>query len=172
MAGAWPFPCSGRLVVVPPDADIRLMTAQDAEHVGADAWEGQNAGRWSVLTAWLEGRLVGSGMLRWEGPFIPDIASCLPGQVEVGFLQVTADQRGRGIGTALIELAEAVARDRGVPSLGLAVGDDNARARGLYERLGYRDTGLRYTLQYEAVAESGRVLTVVESGHYVVTELA
>jgi ribosomal protein S18 acetylase RimI-like enzyme len=160
---------------MPPVVDIRLVGPEDAERLGAEhrgAWEGQSAGRWCFLTAWLEGRLVGSGMLRWEGPFLRDIASHLPDQVEVGFLQVSEDQRGQGIGTALMELAEAIARDRGVPSIGVAVADENVRARQLYERLGYRAQGLRYTTQYEPAADSGRTRTVLESGVYLVKELA
>ena len=50
---------------------------------------------------------------------------------------VARDQRGRGVGTALVAalMAEAVAR--GYPAIRLEVIDTNIRARALYERLGF-----------------------------------
>jgi ribosomal protein S18 acetylase RimI-like enzyme len=45
--------------------------------------------------------------------------------------------RGRGIGTALMEAAEAWAVDHGFDTLELDVADPNGDARRLYERLGY-----------------------------------
>ncbi|MEU9731429.1 GNAT family N-acetyltransferase [Streptomyces sp. NPDC048002] len=42
-----------------------------------------------------------------------------------------------GIGTFLVESAEQRIRNRGLRQAGLAVEDDNPRARALYERLGY-----------------------------------
>lgn len=45
--------------------------------------------------------------------------------------------RGRGIGTALLDAAEAWARERGLDALELDVADPNGDARRLYERLGY-----------------------------------
>ena len=45
--------------------------------------------------------------------------------------------RGRGIGTALMDAAEAWARDRDLDALELDVADPNGDARRLYERLGY-----------------------------------
>jgi ribosomal protein S18 acetylase RimI-like enzyme len=159
---------------VHPDVVVRPLSEPDARRAGGEcsaAWDGQRAGRWTVLTAWLGDRLVGSGFLRWERPFLPDIAARLPGQVEVAFLQVQPDLRGHGIGTALLELAERLAGERGVRSLGLGVGDDNAGARRLYERLGYRANGLRYTVEYESVDDDGRTAKREESGTYLIKVL-
>jgi GNAT superfamily N-acetyltransferase len=47
--------------------------------------------------------------------------------------------RGRGVGRALLEGAEALARRGGCGKLTLEVQDDNARARGLYESFGFAD---------------------------------
>jgi len=47
------------------------------------------------------------------------------------------EARGKGIGTALIEAAEAFARQRRSRALRLEVRDDNHSAIRLYERLGY-----------------------------------
>ncbi|MBI5669058.1 MAG: GNAT family N-acetyltransferase [Chloroflexi bacterium] len=49
--------------------------------------------------------------------------------------------RGQGIGTRLIEEAEAVIRQRGYPWITISVAKDNPDAKRLYERLGYRVFG-------------------------------
>ncbi|MCC7408679.1 MAG: GNAT family N-acetyltransferase [Phycisphaeraceae bacterium] len=60
-------------------------------------------------------------------------------------LFVTAEQRGRGVGSALLAEAERIAREKGVTTLILEVNRDNPDATRLYERAGY--TGrLKYTL--------------------------
>jgi ribosomal protein S18 acetylase RimI-like enzyme len=55
----------------------------------------------------------------------------------VSDLVVLPAWRGRGVGTALLERAEAHARAQGVASIGIGVMEANARARALYERRGY-----------------------------------
>jgi ribosomal protein S18 acetylase RimI-like enzyme len=49
------------------------------------------------------------------------------------------DERGQGHGTALVEAALEVARERGCRRVELDVQDDNPRARALYERLGFAE---------------------------------
>ncbi|MEO8809024.1 MAG: GNAT family N-acetyltransferase [Rhodanobacter sp.] len=49
--------------------------------------------------------------------------------------------RGQGIGTALVEAAEAAARRRRCRAMRLEVRCDNHRAMALYERQGYRRIG-------------------------------
>ncbi|GGA30985.1 GNAT family N-acetyltransferase [Dyella nitratireducens] len=51
------------------------------------------------------------------------------------------EARGKGVGTALIEAAEAAARQRRCQSLRLEVRTDNDSAIRLYERLGYDRVG-------------------------------
>jgi ribosomal protein S18 acetylase RimI-like enzyme len=148
---------------------VRVCAATDAESLGpefAARWEGQRAGRWELLTAWFGSRLVGSGLLRWEGPFNPHVAAVRPGQVEIGFLQVEPEWRGRGVGSALLALAEQRCRARGVRSLGLGVGIDNSRAAALYRRLGFADTGVRFTDAYVSIDRDGCTHDVVEPGLY------
>ncbi len=53
-------------------------------------------------------------------------------------LVVAREGEGRGAGRALIAAAEAWSRERGHRLFSLNVFEDNARARALYERLGYR----------------------------------
>jgi len=47
--------------------------------------------------------------------------------------------RGRGLGRRLMLVAEEQARGRGYGKLSLIVYEGNEIARGLYERLGYRE---------------------------------
>ena len=51
------------------------------------------------------------------------------------------EARGKGVGTALIEAVEALARQRRCHSLRLEVHTDNQSAMRLYERMGYRRIG-------------------------------
>lgn len=54
-------------------------------------------------------------------------------------LAVLPEQRGRGIGRALLAAAEAFARAEGCCKLTLEVQEDNTPARQLYESFGFRD---------------------------------
>ena len=60
---------------------------------------------------------------------------------------VAPDRRGQGVGTAVIAHAMKAMQERGAVAFELEVTPDNARARALYERLGFRplrNTSLRY----------------------------
>ena len=57
-------------------------------------------------------------------------------------LKVAADWRDRGVGRALLNAAEDVARAAGVRKLWLGVYGPNERGRALYERLGYAIEGV------------------------------
>ena len=93
------------------------------------------------MVAWMHGQTggeaVGSAVIRWQGPGLPEIRSAYPDVVEIAHVQVRPDVRGRGVGTCLMRTAEGLARLRGVPRLGLGVGVENPPAAALYERLGY-----------------------------------
>ena len=54
-------------------------------------------------------------------------------------LYVRPDLRGRGLGSALLELAFAVARERGCAWFELNTGEDDVDARRFYERHGLRN---------------------------------
>ena len=64
---------------------------------------------------------------------------------ELEDLFVREQERGRGVGTALLAAAEEAARAAGATRLGFAVtvgNPANSAARRLYERCGYADGGL------------------------------
>ncbi len=77
--------------------------------------------------------------LRHEGDVAGLLWVCLrwPAQAWVYDVEVAPDRRGRGLGAAAMVHAARWTRSRGVPWLGLNVFGPNARARSLYERLGY-----------------------------------
>jgi ribosomal protein S18 acetylase RimI-like enzyme len=62
----------------------------------------------------------------------------------VSMIVTVKDAEGRGVGTALMTAAEAWTRHRGFTVLTLNVYDVNARARALYERLGFAAETIHY----------------------------
>jgi ribosomal protein S18 acetylase RimI-like enzyme len=59
-------------------------------------------------------------------------------------LALAVEGEGRGHARQLMEEAEGWARSQGFRRLGLSVWFQNARARGLYERLGYQPETMQY----------------------------
>ena len=72
-------------------------------------------------------------MLLFEGP------TC-----RVLSLGVAERARRRGIATRMMQAAEALSRERGVPTVRLEVSTRNLAAIELYRRLGYRTDGVLY----------------------------
>ena len=64
-------------------------------------------------------------------------------EAEVLTLAVAPPAQGQGTGTALLAEAMAQAKARGAAKVFLEVAADNARARALYVRAGFAQTGLR-----------------------------
>ncbi|MDP2739657.1 MAG: GNAT family N-acetyltransferase [Pseudorhodobacter sp.] len=77
---------------------------------------------------------------------------------------VAPPMRGRGIGTALVEALCAEGTRRGYPAIRLDVVETNRRARALYERLGFLETGtarlgvLRHVFGFAAATAMARPL--------------
>lgn len=92
----------------------------------------------TFLLAWSGDEPVGYLLLKWTGADEPIVRRSIGGCPEINGVAVAPALRSRGIGTALIREAERRVSGRGIDRVGLAVGVDNARARSLYERLGYR----------------------------------
>lgn len=119
------------------DRPRSLMTTNE-EFWSVREWRAHSM-RWSEggvsLVAEVEGRLVGNlGIRRGERPVVRHTA-------ELG-LSVERAARGIGVGRALMEGAEAWAREHGVTKIVLGVFSKNDRARALYDRLGYEVEGV------------------------------
>ena len=54
--------------------------------------------------------------------------------------------QGRGIGAQMVDFCETAARQRGYKKISLWVLEDNAAARGFYEKMGYAPDGARQFL--------------------------
>ena len=76
--------------------------------------------------------VLGFVLLKWQGETHPVLEDLI----------VRTEYRNQGIGTRLISYAEHLCRQRSLTRLGLGVNpNDNPRAKSLYERLGYIETG-------------------------------
>lgn len=86
------------------------------------------------LVAEAEGKVVGSILLRRMPP------NFLHHHALLG-IEIHRDFRGKRLGTALILQAMEWGRASGIEMLRLGVLDSNPRAKALYERLGFAQTG-------------------------------
>jgi len=130
---------------LPPETDIRTMTAADLDEVLAieqasfrtpwkrEHFESELSGKHAFpFVAVCEGRVVGYVCLMslFEEAQILDIA-------------VSPEQRGQGIARLLMEHACAVAREMKAEVLTLEVRASSAAAIGLYRHAGFRQVGIR-----------------------------
>jgi ribosomal protein S18 acetylase RimI-like enzyme len=77
--------------------------------------------------------------------FVPlqELENLAPATWYVNVLAAYPEFRGQGCGTALLGLAEALAKDAACKALSIIVSDGNVGARRLYERRGYREAARR-----------------------------
>ena len=141
-----PWPVSGS-----PDLAVRRAEVADAETIGRLLHDfnrefheptpapdvlaeriGQllAAGEVTVLLGGAEPR--GLAVLRFRPAIFTEALECYLAE-----LYVVPDQRGRGLGRALMEAAIEVARGEGATHMDVGTSEDDVAARGLYERLGF-----------------------------------
>jgi ribosomal protein S18 acetylase RimI-like enzyme len=72
-----------------------------------------------------------------------ELMSLAPNTWYVHVLAACPEHRGRGLGTALLAVADKSAASAGASGLSLIVSDTNTGARRLYERSGFRETARR-----------------------------
>lgn len=153
------------------DVVIRRATRQDLDGL---EWEGQYSHYRRVFRANFDDMQRGQRML-----WVAEAGGKLVGQVFVQLLsadsnyadgarraylyafRVRPEWQGFGLGTRIMERAEADLIDRGFRVAVIAAGRDNPRARALYERLGYRvfadDPG-----EWSYVDDQGRTIQAAE----------
>ena len=102
--------------------------------------------------AMLDGQQVGSVLMNWAPKYRP---FAVQGLAEVQELFVEAEYRQRGIGRAMVEYCEDLARDQGHTQIGIGVGltGDYGAAQRLYARMGYIPDGQGVTYDRETVAK-------------------
>jgi ribosomal protein S18 acetylase RimI-like enzyme len=81
--------------------------------------------------------------------FVPlqELENLAAGSWYVNVLAAYPEHRGKGLGTALLDLARAKALKLGRPGLSIIVSNANRGARRLYERCGYREAARRVMLK-------------------------
>lgn len=72
-----------------------------------------------------------------------ELENLVPGTWYINVLATYPDHRGKGFGSALLEVAEALARECQCRGLSLITSDDNTGARRLYERHGFTERATR-----------------------------
>lgn len=125
---------------LPPWRDEGLMTRRDSELIEQNVRE-RPAGT-AVLVAEEAGARLGfihlfTSVDHYSGEE----------QAYVSDLVVAPEGEGRGVGAALMAAAEGWARGRGYRTIWLYVFSTNARARRLYERLGFGEDFIRCVKQ-------------------------
>ncbi|MEW6300721.1 MAG: GNAT family N-acetyltransferase [Thermodesulfobacteriota bacterium] len=100
----------------------------------------------NVLTAWVDGRLVGFAIMQ----FFDEHA-------HLNLLAVDPAYRRVGVGRRLIGWLEATAREGGIFSVHLEVRAENLGARAFYRALGYQET--RYLPGYYNGREAAVCMT-------------
>jgi GNAT superfamily N-acetyltransferase len=105
----------------------------------------QRAGERSVLVATIHDEYAGYVTVRWESPYEP-----FNGIPEIQDFNVLPKFRRRGIGTALMDAAEAMVAERSdVVAIGVGLYTDYGTAQRMYVRRGYvpDGAGLLYNLK-------------------------
>jgi ribosomal protein S18 acetylase RimI-like enzyme len=115
---------------ISPVREARLDDVMDAfDHLAQFVY----GRRHDMLIAEERGKAVGFLLLLLD---IPDEVTLAP-QAFVAYMAVEPAARGRGVGRALLDAAEAYGRAAGRPHISLMVTEDNAAARALYEGAGF-----------------------------------
>lgn len=129
----------------PADIKIRPMNAADLDAVLAIE-------RSSFKTPWKREHFEAELAADYSFPFVAVCNTEIVGfvclmslfeEAQILDIAVRMDQRGRKVGLLLMEHAETVAREKRAEILSLEVRSSSIPAISLYERCGFRKTGIR-----------------------------
>ena len=84
-----------------------------------------------------------------------------PGSYYVCGMALFPEHRGRGLGARMLGLAREEARRRGLAEMSLIVFEQNAGAKRLYERHGFREVDRRSVVPHELIRYTGDALLMV-----------
>ena len=137
-----------------------------------DRYARQQAGDVVYLVAWHEGVPVGHVVLEWKVPDDHPLAHRLQDSPNVEDLFVSPDNRSTGVRSRLVEAVSVLAKEGGRTRIGLGVDIDNPRARSLYGRVGFEDSGLgEYQCRWPWTDRDGRRRWAEESCRYLIKRL-
>jgi GNAT superfamily N-acetyltransferase len=132
----------------------------------------QEGGTVLYLIAWLGSTAVGHLLLTWEGETREPMGSHLVRCPHLSDFNVLPEYRSHGIGTRMLEHIEQIVQERDYQQIGLGVGVNNLRARALYARHGYQDSGLgEYMASWSWIDEQGQEYLAIERCLYLVKAL-
>jgi ribosomal protein S18 acetylase RimI-like enzyme len=140
-----PRDCDAILKLFPRLASFELPNGRNPDHLwGGDAemlrnWASVGNDDCIVHVAKeSDGTIVGVTMVTLRPELLSHSSSA-----HLEAIAVAVNAEGRGVGKALLEAAEAAARERGALSMSLHVFASNVRARRVYERAGYDEELIR-----------------------------
>ena len=151
--------------IQPGDIDLlgqRMGANDDVDHRSYAGMQSRDEGVY--LVAWDEDDPVGHLFIRWtENTEVPRIVDRYPQAAQFAdcpeFVEVYVlpERRSQGIGTQLLERALQLAREHGATQATICVDVANPRARSLYERLGFVESGIgTFTTSGVLIDEAGR----------------
>lgn len=117
-----------------------LIARLDGEVAGVAGFNEAGHGAFDVTWTILTGHLGVVGAVRALAVLAPLAQGKTPGVLVMDGICVSAQARGRGVGTALLAAIIEYAAQRGDREVQLSVIDANPRAAALYERVGFRAT--------------------------------
>lgn len=129
------------------DVTLRPATPEDLDAIMAieDATFPSDAWHRDTMRRELESRVNRYYVAEHDGEVIAYGGSRIVGcDADVQTIAVAADNRGQGLGRALMEQLMQAARDEGALQMFLEVRADNEPAAALYESLGFEQIDTRY----------------------------
>ena len=135
--------------------------------------EAQVRGEMVEAIGWFGDVPGGRGMVLFPEHEELSTSAVREGCAEVRDVFVTRPRRRLGVATALMRTLEDAVRDRGMSRVGLAVAldDDAAPARALYERLGYVHAHGPFVSSSDLLGDDGRPVAVGAVMTYLVRDL-
>jgi GNAT superfamily N-acetyltransferase len=139
----------------------------------AQRLQAQDRGQLVEAIAWFGDVPGGRGMVLFPEHEELSTSAVREGCAEVRDVFVTRPRRRLGVATALMRTLENSIRDREMSRVGLAVAldDDAAPARALYERLGYVHAHGPFVSSSDLLGDDGRPVAVGAVMTYLVRDL-
>jgi GNAT superfamily N-acetyltransferase len=139
----------------------------------AQRLQAQDRGQLVEAIAWFGDVPGGRGMVLFPEHEELSTSAVREGCAEVRDVFVTRPRRRLGVATALMRTLEDAVRDREMSRVGLAVAldDDAAPARALYERLGYVHAHGPFVSSSDLLGDDGRPVAVGAVMTYLVRDL-
>jgi len=148
---------------------------EDVLDIGARRYARENTdfSYQNVTLALVNGRIAGMIAAYVVGPSAtdaPDVVDAVlapymkleqPNSFYISGMALFPEFRRRGVGTRLLKLAADDARARGLRDLSLIVFEQNARAKRLYERFGFRETRREPIVPHPLIHHDGDALLMV-----------